>query len=301
MALGSYITKFTNKLDKMIEVGTKTSDLNLNGDLLGDFNDAGEIKVPTMVMDGLANYGKSTGFVAGGVSTDWETMKLRYDRGREFEIDIIDDDDRAAIVSANLMTEFERTKVIPEVDAVRFATLAGNAGTTVAADLTTADATYKAVATAEEKIEDLGVDLSTCILYCTSAVKRMLRENQKQNYRLDQGQDPNGNFVTWDEMKIVTVPSARFQSKITLLDGTTEDQEAGGYQAASDAVALNFMIVHPSAAAAIQRHKTLRYFAPETNQKKEAHLWQFRLFHDLLVYTNKRGLIYAHTAAAKAA
>ena len=213
----------------------------------------------------------------------------------------LDDDERAALLSANLMSEFERTKVIPEVDAVRFATLADSAGSTVAANLTTSDVAYKAVMAGEQAVEDLGVDLSTCILYCTSAVKGLLRENQKQNYRLAQGEDPNGRFAIWDEMKVVTVPSARFQSKVDLLDGTTDDQEAGGFAAAADAVALNFMIVHPSACAAIQKHKKLRYFAPDVNQGKDAHLWQYRLFHDLLVYENRKGLIYCHTAAGAGA
>lgn len=297
MSLGAYVTKFTKNLDKIIEAETKTADLNMNGELLGEFNDAGEIKVAKIAMDGLANYSRTEGFVAGEVTSDWETMKLRYDRGREFSVDNLDDQERAAMLSANLMAEFERTMVIPEVDAVRFATMAKNAGNTVAANLTEADATLKAVLLGEEAVEDLGADLSQCIFYCTSAVKNLLR--QAQNYRLGQGENPNGRFTTFDDMKIVTVPSARFQSEITLLDGKTPSQEDGGFKAGDAAKALNFMIVHPSAVAAIQRHKKLRYFAPDTNQSADAHLWQFRLFHDLLVYENKAGLIYCHTAAGE--
>lgn len=295
MALGDYITKFTDRIDRIIERETLTSDLNMNTDLLGDFNEAGEIQIATIAMDGLADYGKETGFVKGSVTTGWETYKLRYDRGREFNIDAVDDEERAAIVSANVMAEFERTKVVPEVDAVRFATLAANAGSTVAANLTTADGALDAVLAGEEAVQDLGVDLSTCILYCTSKVKTLLRK--AQNYRLGQGEDPNGQFATFDEMKLVTVPTARFQSRVDLLDGTTEDEEAGGFAAASDSKALNFMIVHPSAAAAIQRHRTLRYFAPEVNQDRDAHKWQLRLFHDLLVYSQQKGKIYCHTVA----
>lgn len=295
MALGDYITKFTDRIDRIIERETLTSDLNMNTDLLGDFNEAGEIQIATIAMDGLADYGKETGFVKGSVTTGWETYKLRYDRGREFNIDAVDDEERAAIVSANVMAEFERTKVVPEVDAVRFATLAANAGSTVAANLTTADGALDAVLAGEEAVQDLGVDLSTCILYCTSKVKTLLRK--AQNYRLGQGEDPNGQFATFDEMKLVTVPTARFQSRVDLLDGTTEDEEAGGFAAAPDSKALNFMIVHPSAAAAIQRHRTLRYFAPEVNQDRDAHKWQLRLFHDLLVYSQQKGKIYCHTVA----
>lgn len=298
MALGSYVTKFTNKLDKIIERETLTSDLNMNGDLLGDLNEAGEIKVAKIAMDGLADYNRSTGFVAGSVTTEWETLKLTHDRGREFEVDRLDDEERAAILSANLMSEFERTKVIPEVDAVRFSTLAANAGTTVAADFADPEDALDAVLAGEEAVEDLGADLSQCIFYCTSATKGLLRK--AQNYRLGQGEDPNGTFSTFDEMKIVVVPSVRFQTVIDLKDGTTSGEEAGGFAADAAAKAMNFMIVHPSACAAIQKHLTLRYFAPEVNQSKDAHLWQYRLFHDLLVYENKKGLIYAHTASAGA-
>lgn len=298
MALGDYASKFTTRLDKIIERETLTNDLNMNGDLLGEFSGVGEIKIATIAMDGLANYSREDGFVKGSVSTDWETYKLRHDRGREFNIDAMDDEEREAVVSANVMAEFERTKVIPEVDAVRFATLADNAGNTVAASLSDPDAALDAVLEGEEAVQDMGVDLSTCLFYCTSSVKTLLRK--AQNWRIGQGENPNGQFATFDEMKIVTVPSARFQSKIELLDGTTSGQEAGGFKAADDAVAINFMIVHPSAAAAIQRHRKLRYFAPDTNQEKDAHKWQLRLFHDMLVYEQQKGKIYSHTAAAGA-
>ena len=33
------------------------------------------------------------------------------------------------------------------------------------------------------------------------------------------------------------------------------------------------------------------------NQEKDAHKWQYRLFHDLLVYEGKKSLIYAHLNA----
>lgn len=300
MALGAYVTKFTNKLDQLIERETLTSDLNMNGDLLGELSGAGEIKVAKLAMDGLGDYDRAAGFAPGSVTTDWETFKLQYDRGRQFEIDAMDDEERAAIVSANVMAEFERTKVIPEVDAIRFAKMAQNAGTTATGALATPEAALDAVLAGEQAVEDTGANLAQCVLYCTSAVKGLLRK--AQNYRIGQGEAPNGTFGTFDDMKLVTVPSDRFASKVQLLDGKTKaegnDQTAGGYKAADDASAIDFLIVHPSAVAAIQKHQTLRYFAPDVNQGKDAHLWQYRLFHDLLVYENKKALIYAHTAPA---
>ena len=50
----------------------------------------------------------------------------------------------------------------------------------------------------------------------------------------------------------------------------------------------------PEAAAAISKHEKLRYFSPDVNQDDEAHKWQYRLFHDIIMYYQKKGLIYAH-------
>lgn len=302
-SLDAYVTKFTKKLDETVLKGTCTSDLNMNQDLLGELTGAGEIKVAKMALDGLADHTRGNGFTRGSVTIDWETLKLAYDRDREFSIDSLDDEERDAIISANVMNEFAREMVIPEVDAIRFAKLASKSGTTVAKTLTSADDAVAAVLTAEEAIEDLGGDLSKCMLYCTSGFKTLLRKGQK--YDLAPGEDPNGKFKTFDDMKIVTVPQTRFYTAIELLDGVTKtgsgetlvDETAGGYKKASTAKNINFMVVDPRAAAAITKHLKLRYFAPDTNQSDDAHLWQYRIFHDLLVYEKKKGLIYTHTVA----
>ena len=44
-SLGSTITKFTTRLDKVIEQATLTSDLNINGDLVGEVSRTGEVKI----------------------------------------------------------------------------------------------------------------------------------------------------------------------------------------------------------------------------------------------------------------
>lgn len=304
MALGAYVQKFTDRLDKVVERASLTSDLNLNRELLGELNGAGEIKIAKVAMSGLGDYSRSDGFAAGTVTTDWETMKLVYDRGREFEVDAMDDEERAKVLSANLMNEFTRTKVVPEVDAVRFAKLSQNAGTTKSESLTAASGALDAVLAGEQAVEDAGSNLSSCVLYVTSAVKGLLRKAQE--YRLGQGENPNGRFTTFDDMKVVTVPTARFYSIIDLYDGKTTGETDGGYVKHAKGsetgdvagVGINFLIVDPAACAAIAKHEKLRYFAPEVNQDKDAHKWQYRLFHDLLVYENKKSMIYASLATA---
>lgn len=294
--LGGKVAAFTKRLDQVLERETCTADLNMNQDLLGEFTGKGSIKIAKIAMDGLADHERSGGFVAGGVSLDWEEMQLEFERDREFTIDVLDDEERELLVSANVMGEFARTKVVPEVDAIRFARLTANAGNKESAALTTPEAVEKAILEAEEALQDAGKELSGCILYLTSRMKTLLR--QAQPYRIGQGESPNGNFDTFDDMRIRVVPSARFYSAIDLLDGKSEGEEAGGYKKSGDGVGINFLVLSPDACAAITKHEKLRYFAPDVNQDDECHKWQYRLFHDLLVYENRKALIYAHLATA---
>lgn len=292
--LSNCIDKFTTRLDKVIAQETVTGDLNMNQDLVGEMSGNGKIEIATISMDGLATHKRGQGFTKGGISLKWNPYQLEYERDREFDIDVLDDDERAKLVSANVMGEFARTQVVPEVDAVRFAKLAKNAGTTVKKDLSGADETVAALLEAEQCMEDHGVKLSQCLFYHSAATKKLLRLSNK--YDLSAGQAPNSNFSTYDEMKMIGVAGDRFYSAIKLLDGTTSGEEKGGYEKATEGKALNFIVMAPQAAAAISKHEKLRYFSPDVNQSDDAHLWQYRLFHDLIVYAQKKGLIYAHVA-----
>lgn len=336
-SLSTVAEKYTSRLDRILAHETKTADLNANQDLVGEFAGVGKVQVAKLVMDGLGDYSRANGFPVGDVDLTWEVLQLTHDRGREFSIDALDDEEREMVVSANAMAEFARTKVVPEVDAIRFATLAQNAGTTASANLTSSTV-EDAVLAAENAIAEV-CDLEGTVLYMTTTVKNLLRKALP--YRIGQGEDPNGKFETFDDMKVVTVPQNRFWSAIDLYDGTTSGEEDGGYakgtakyaktqdasvvtgktyytesngvytavQSPSAAnlstyyeltvaagVNINFLMVNPQACAAIQKHERLRYFAPDVNQTKDAHKWQYRLFHDLLVYANKTGMIYAHLA-----
>ena len=301
--LGSVVDKFTTRLDQKVTAGTCTSDLNMNQDLLGEYSGNGKIEIATIALDGLGDYDRSTGFPAGSATLTWQPYTLTNDRGREFEVDEIDDEERALILSANLMNTFVQEQVIPEVDAVRFAKIAASAGNTVTETLSDAAATLKSVQKAEEAMLDLGMPLSECLIYHTAAFKTLLRNAAP--YQFAAGQDPNTNFTTFDEMKMVNVEKARFYTAIDLYDGKTDNSGSeganeipGGYVKADVGVAINYIVMHPSAVAAIQKTEKLRYFAPEVNQKRDAHLWQYRIYHDMLVFLQKKGLIYLSKASA---
>lgn len=297
--LGDVVERITNQLDKIVTEGVLTSDLNMNGDLLGQFTGVGKIKVPKIDMDGLADYNRQTGYSAGSVDLDWEERTLRYDRGRGFDIDIMDDDEHMYLVSANLMAEFTRTRVIPEVDATRFQELYANAGKTVESTFEDGEGLVNAVLDAETDFEDAGNNLSGAIFYCTSAIKNVIRSVMP--YRMGMGEAPNMRFETFDDMRIKVIPSNRFYTKIDLTSDTATSKGArsAGYKKAEDGKNIDFMIVDPSCAQAITKHETLRYFSPEVYQKLNAHHWDYRLFHDLIVLDYRKAGIYCSYGSTK--
>lgn len=296
------VTKYTDFLDELSEKASVTSDLDgANASLVGEFQGAGTVMLAKLTIDGLADYDRSTGFADGSATVEFEPYKLRWDRGKAFEIDDMDDDETMRVMTLNMLGKFVRDKAVPEMDAVRLSTYATNAGNTVAADLSDDSAALDAVLDAESAIEDVA-DMQGAVLYLTSAVKAMLK--RAVPWRFGVGEQPDSRFDTFDGMPVRVVPKSRFYTSFTLgSDGfkptasTDSDQSHVTGKASADAKAINFMIVKPEAVCQVKKTEKMRYFSPDTNQAKDAHLWQYRLYHDAFVLSEKKPLIFAHTAA----
>ena len=113
--------KYTDKLDEVYQHASVTAVLDGDGSLVQMGANAGEMIIPKINMDGLADYSRSGGYVAGDVTLTTETVHFNYDRGRVFTVDAMDDEETAGVAFGRLAGEFVRTKVAPEMDAFRFA------------------------------------------------------------------------------------------------------------------------------------------------------------------------------------
>ena len=290
---------YTTKLDELAEQASVTSVLDsANRDMIGGFTNAGTVMLPKMTIDGLGNYDRSNGFPEGSVSVEWEPYSLRWDRGREFYIDEQDNMETLEVVTLNVMGKFVRDKVVPEMDAVRLSTYAANAGTTVAKTVTDYGEALEAVFEAEAKLQDVA-DLDGAQLFMTSAWKNMLKKAVP--WRFGAGDDPDARFETFDGIRVTVVPSSRFFTSVTLKDNgfaatTASDSTGTTGKASTKAAAVNFMLMKPEAVCQIRKTEKMRYFAPNVNQAKDAHLWQYRLYHDAFVLSERKPLIYAHVA-----
>ena len=118
------ITKFTKYLTLLDEVYKKasvTSVLDSDDSLVQEGSNAHTLKIPKITLDGLADYSRSAGYTGGDADLTFEEKSFNYERGRKFTVDAVDDIDTVGLMSANIMATFLREKVVPEVDAFRFA------------------------------------------------------------------------------------------------------------------------------------------------------------------------------------
>lgn len=284
---------FLPLLDEVYQANSKTALLDATQ---VDFVNANTVKVYKTSMDGMGNYSRNAGFPEGDVTGAWETMTLTQDRGRTFNVDAMDDEETINMAFGTLAGEFIRTKVVPEVDAYRFAKLAGTTGisTGTAANITVGTTIVPdLIDEAQRQMNEDEVPQEGRILFISETAyaglkNKVVREIQNGDTVIAK------DILTYDNLRVVRVPQARFYTAITMADGKTSGQTAGGYTQATGAYLINFLIVHPSAVCQVLKHVKPRIFSPDVNQKADAWKFDYRVYHDMFVYDNKVKGIYLH-------
>ena len=291
--MANNITKFKKYIDLLDEVYKKeslTADLDADATLVRAGANANEIVIPKISLDGLADYSRNSGYVSGDVNLTNETVAFNYDRGRKFTVDAMDNEETAGVAFGKLSSEFIRTKVVPERDAVRFATYAGTAGISkVAAGVTYADgnAWLAGIVEAVNKMDEDEVSQENRILYITpTGYNAIMAVDTSKSKEILNG------FA-----KIVKVPQSRFYTLIDLADGTTGGEEAGGYTKAASGKEINFMIIQKDAVIQYQKHTVNKVVSPEENQTSDGWMFFFRAYGLNDVYENKvAGIYLSHKA-----
>lgn len=250
-------------------------------------------EIADMALTGLGDYSRVNGYPEGGVTLEWKTYEFTNDRGTRFSVDRMDNEESFGIVASRLNGDFTRDYLVPEVDAYRFAKIANNAGQTATATLdkeTAVDAIDEAMVT----LQDNKVPLSRLLLFVTPRVHLAINKNIVRS--TGNGEGAINNIVnTYNNVPVIVVPQDRFYTGIDLLPGTGEDQF--GYAKSADAADINFILMDKSASVNIGKLSMLKYFSPDVNQKKDAHQWDYRLYHESFVFDNKKAGIYVHTKA----
>lgn len=283
--------KYIDLLDEVYKQSACTSVLDGDSALVRMGANANEIIIPKISMDGLADYSRNGGYVAGNVTLTNETVTFNYDRGRKFSVDNMDNEETAGVAFGKLASEFIRTKVVPEMDAFRFATYAGLTGISkVSAGATLADgaAVLAALLEAQNKMDEDEVPQDGRILFITPTLYNMI-------YAVD---TTKSKEVMASFSQIVKVPQTRFYTAITLNDGTSSGEEAGGFvKTSTTGKDINFMVIHKPALLQYSKHTVNKVISPEENQDSDSWAFFYRAYGLADAYENKLAGIYLHHKA----
>ena len=289
----SLATKFVPYLDDVYKKESCTAILDTLPERV-NWIGAQTAKVFKVDVDGLGNYSRNAGFIAGSTDGTWETLTIEQDRGRSFTVDVMDNDETMGMALASTLSQFERVSVVPEIDAYRFAKYSAGAGTTVTGSLTNSDDIPNLITTAQATMDDHEVPYEGRILFVNPTIYGYLK-NDITRYVTNDVRDVNREVEMYDGMRIIRVPSGRFNTVVTLAE-PTDASSAGGYS--TSGVNINFLIIHPSAVLQVIKHQIPRLFSPEVNQSADAWLLNYRCYHDAWVLANKTYGIYVHKAAS---
>lgn len=204
-------------LDELFVKGSCTAILERNLNLL-KFVNANTVLIPDMVLEGLGDYNRATGFPDGDVTLAWTPHTLRKDRGKSFHIDSMDDEETAGLAFGELAKQFMRVHVIPEVDAYRLSMLAALAtADNKAAETIAANTIISKFNGAIQKLADNEVPLEDCVLFISTAVDTLIKSTTELNRMISQIDFTNSSGVTfklraYENIPIIVVPPTRFKT-----------------------------------------------------------------------------------------
>lgn len=315
-------------LDKVYKAVCTTSDFDINGALVKAGANANEIIVPKLDMDGLGDYDRNSGYLDGDVTLTNVTVKFNYERGRKLKTDAIDNEETGGVIMANLSSEFLRTKVAPEVDAVRYATYSSLDNITDVApegiEYKTGEEVLKALQDIMTKLDDDEVPEEG----------RYLRINATLLSMAEFVSRTTNNDILKKFTQIKKVPQSRFLTKIELKSGKDADGERiGGYTKVADKYELttdssivsgktyytksgdkytkvetpasgslstyyelkekgsrelNFMVIHKPAMLQYTKHAKMKIFTPDSDDSGDFYRMLYRIYGLNDAYENKR-------------
>lgn len=308
----STIQKYlTNTVDTVFAMESKTALLE-NGQKWIDlnFSEAGYVKVLSILMDGLSDYyrvnheakanssayahdnsnnsaGARDGYRRGNTSATWELFKLEYDRGRQFLVDNMDNEEMAGQVIANLLTEFVRTKVVPEVDAVRFSKITSKCNSTLGnlkTETINANTILQNFNSAFEWLTEHEVPQDEQVIYISPAVETLLLNSTELTKFITQGDFQSEKGITFHlkaymGRPIVTVPSDRFYTNITVGDN--------GYYPSATSKVINYLVCSKKAIVPIVKLNKSKIWTPETQDDFDGFKVNLRIYHDVIIPKNK--------------
>jgi hypothetical protein len=199
----------------------------------------------------------------------------------------MDNEETQGVLVGRLLGEYVRTKVVPELDAFRFAkfsqeAVAANIGHNVSGNLTNGTLALAAVRAGVTKLDDAEVPPEGRFLFITPTLLGQIEDLKTDESR-----------AALAGLTVVKVPQSRFYTTITQDAGATAS--AGGFTFANQASNINFMLVSNTAPVIFTKHLVSDILDPAVNPDADAWVMKYRSYGLAEVLENKIAGIYVHS------
>ena len=293
MALNSIATasKYTAELDKMYVQKAVTGFLadNVFG---AKFVGAKTVVMPDIDFVGLTKYDRDNGFAKAKTTIGQTSYVLSQDRGRSLQLDRMDmDETGVASLAGKVLSEYCKTKVVPECDAYVISKLwavandEGNVSTYVAADA------YKNLVNAINKVQsNAGYDTELvafvnpelwAALMTSNEISRMITVSDFKQGEI------NLKVKQLNDVTLIPVSESRMKTEFDFVEDDS-DATVGGFSPKADAKDIYALVLPKNGAHLVKKTEQLRIFTPEQNLDADAYKFDYRIFYD--VFVKKSGL-----------
>lgn len=293
----SFAENATTELDKAIVQKSVTGFFADNA-MRAKFVGAKTITIPEMNMSGLGDYDRDNGFARGSVSVARQPYTLSMDRGRSFQIDR-EDEDEVGIpgLAGQVMGEFVKTKVVPEVDAYclsKLASIADGRSQKVTGNYTNApikifndavNSVQNAVGYDETVVAFLHPLFWAAIQSSTEISKQIIVSDFKRG-------DLNTKVKTINGTTLLPVPANRMKTAYVFYNGVDVDQEIGGFEPHDGASDIGLLVLPKKAVSLVKKTEKVRTFSPDQNQSADAWRFDYRIYYDLFIKNSMVNSVY---------
>lgn len=283
MALNTleFATKFAGELDKMI-VQKSVTGFFADNLLRAKFVGAKTVIIPDIDFVGLADYDRDNGFTKGKMTVAHTSYTLTQDRARSLQIDREDMDETGiANLAGQIMGEYVRTKVVPELDAYTLSKLAGIAiGKTHTKTLDTSKVYELFVNVTNDIQAKTGFD-TELVVFVNPAVYAAFMNSTEIQRRITVSDFKQGeiNLKVKKLNDITIIPVADNRMKTQYED----DNINGGLKPAAGAKDIGMLVLPKKAAHLVKKSEKMRVFEPDKNPDADAYKFDYRVYYDVLV------------------
>lgn len=301
--------KMTGELDKAVVQKAQTGFFADNA-LRTKFVGAGTVIIPDLDMNGLGDYDRDAGFAQGAMTVKHNSYTLSMDRGRTFQLDAQDEDESGIPgFAGQVMGEFVRTKVVPEMDAYvlsKIATYAtGKSQTVTGTPASQAYAMFtEALGKAQNAIgydEEMVAFLDSTMWAAFQKTTEISRSITVSDFRKG---DVDLKVKSINGVPLFPVSDSRMKDSFTFYDGKTAggedaaDQRPGGFVPAESAKNVGLIVMPKRAVSLVKKTEKVRVFSPDKNLNADAWKFDYRLYYDAFVRNSLGGGVFAYTYTA---